>query len=135
MDHGMVHDLEIWNLEISMCVGILTGHKGPVMSLQLLPNNKLASGSLDGTILIWNLETSQRVGNLTGHKYIVTSLQLLTNNKLASGSESEIKIWDVDTGECIRTHEYYRVKSLQFLTNNKLASVSDYIWFNYNMGC
>ena len=47
--------------------------------------------------------------------------------KLASGSrDNSIKIWNVDSGECIRTLSGHSniVTSLQLLSNNKLASGS-----------
>ena len=72
--------------------------------MQILADNKLASGSLDNTIKIWNLETGECIRTLAGHSMAVVSLQLLENNKLASGSEDKsIRIWNVDTGECIST--------------------------------
>ena len=52
------------------------------------------------------------------------TVQLLANNIIASASgddENEIKIWNVESGECIRTLYGYSstVYSLQSLANNQ----------------
>ena len=55
------------------------------------------------------------------------SFQSLANNKLASGSgDKSIKIWNIDSGKCIRTLNGHDspIFSLQLLLNNKLASGS-----------
>ena len=119
--------IKLLNADTGETIRTLTGHGSLVWSLKFLTNNRLASGSWDGTILIWNLETSKCEGNLTGHKKHVSSLQLQANNRLASGSwDKSIKIWNVDTGECIRTltNDYFEVISLQMLAKSKLASGS-----------
>ena len=84
------------------CFLTLTDHSCRVVSLQLLANNKLASGLYDGKIQIWNIDTGECIRTLKAD-YGLTSLQFLSNNQLASGSElrSLIKILNVDSGECI----------------------------------
>lgn len=92
----------------------LNGHNGCVLSLAVLPNNRLASGSDDRTIRIWdfnymdsahviasppernlNTETSYV---LKSHAGSVRALAALPGNRLASGSDNEntIRIWDLN---------------------------------------
>ena len=61
------------------------------------------------------------------HEKTIIRKRKLRTNILASGSSDEsIKIWNIDTGECIRTLTGHTnsVYSLQLLANNKLASGS-----------
>ena len=43
----------------------LAGHSNSVTSLQLLSNNKLASGSYDHSIKIWNVDSGQCIPNIS----------------------------------------------------------------------
>ena len=70
------------------------------MTLTLVSNGALASGSEDGTIRIWNLNTNSLIKTLYGHTNKVRCLEALEDdNYLASGSEDTIIIiWNVDYG-------------------------------------
>ncbi|KAL6885998.1 WD40-repeat-containing domain protein [Trichoderma evansii] len=64
---------------------------------------------------------------LEGHKYIIYCVAVSGDGKLATGSgDKTIKIYDTDTGACLRTLEVHDacIRSLSFLKNNRLASVS-----------
>ena len=66
------------------------------MSLALLLNGNLASGSMDQTIKIWNKDTGSLMKTLKSHTHEVRSLVVLQNGYLASGDASgNIKIWNV----------------------------------------
>ena len=55
-------------------------------------------------ILIVDTSSGECLRNLTGHTSTITSLALLKNGHLAAGSgNGAIKIWNVKTGECIKT--------------------------------
>ena len=88
----------MWNVHTD-CSRTLVGHSDSVWSLQLVANNKLASGSEDKSIKIWNVETGVCIRTLTGHRETIYSLHLLSNNRLASETcDKAIKLWNVDTG-------------------------------------
>jgi hypothetical protein len=78
----------------------------------------LASGSEDQTIRLWDTQTGQCVKTLQGHTAAVLTVvfapcdaiaiqhedSLQSGQVLASGSEDEtIKLWDANTGECLKT--------------------------------
>ena len=65
------------------------------MSLAVLPDGTLASGSWDNTIKIWNTTTGDIIRTLTGHSDWVRTLAVLPDGTLASGStDTTIKIWN-----------------------------------------
>ncbi len=110
------------------CERTLEGHTYGVISVCLLPGNKLASASQDNTIKIWDLNSGKCEQTLEDHK--VRSVCALPDNKLASVSWGEttkiIKIWNLTSGKCEQTltgHED-SVNSVCALPGNKLASAS-----------
>ncbi len=77
----------------------LVGHTDEVQVLQYLPNNELASGSLDKTIKIWNIQTCSLKFTLTGHEGNILCIVMLPDNEIASGStDKTIRIWNTQTG-------------------------------------
>ena len=80
----------------------LSSHTDLVLSLAVLPDNMLASGSADQTIKIWDTVNGKELTTLNGHTSYVASLAVLPGNKLASGSyDKTIKIWDPIKGELL----------------------------------
>lgn len=72
----------------------LIGHHDYVLSLSLLNEKTLASGSADHTIMIWYFKSNQHVHTLHGHVGAVTALSRIDINRLASGSQDRsVKIW------------------------------------------
>lgn len=96
-------------------------------ALESLPNNRIAIGFSDGTIVIFDLSTHQKVATLTGHDGAIMALALLPNNRLASGSfDSTVNIWDLNTHQKVATlagHDAI-IMALALLPNNRLASGS-----------
>jgi WD40 repeat protein len=71
----------------------LTGHTNSVLSLAVLPDGSLASGSGDKTIKIWDTIKGIEIKTLTGHTSEVLSLAVLPDGSLASGSYQKILIY------------------------------------------
>ncbi len=57
------------------------GHTDSVYCVATLSDNKIASGSCDGTIKIWNTETGLLENTLTLHTSSVNSLAYLPTNR------------------------------------------------------
>lgn len=66
------------------------------------------------------------VRTLTGHQDCIVSLVLLKNGNLFSASKDKtIKIWNPQTGKCIRTIKSGKAKCLTLLKDGTIASVVD----------
>ncbi len=131
--------IKLWDVATGKCLQTLAEHSSYVWSLAFSEDGKmLASGSEDKTIKIWDVMTGNCLTTLKGHTGWVRSVAFCRNsltrsfytnrNILASGGgDRTLKIWDVSTGECLKTltgHKQ-RVRSVTFSPDgNRLASGS-----------
>ncbi|CDR95151.1 WD-repeat protein, putative [Babesia bigemina] len=108
--------VRIWDLQTATPIKTLKGHTNWVLGVLWSPDCKrLASAGMDGRVLMWDPSSPQsHHSTLSGHTKAVTTLawqalHLLDLSVreyplLASGSmDCSIKIWDVVTGQCMRT--------------------------------
>jgi len=105
----------------------LEGHSGSVLTLCMLPDGRLASGSTDKTIWLWDLKTGAETARLEGHSGSVLTLCMLPDGRLASGSSDKtIGLWDVKAGaETARLKGHSdTVRTLCALPDGRLASGS-----------
>lgn len=81
------------------------GHKKRVLSVAFSPDRKwLASGGYDYNIKIWDVHKRIYFRTLEGHTNRIWSVAFSPDSQLlASSSQNEIKLWDVTTGECVKT--------------------------------
>ena len=125
------HDntIKIWNTRSRQIVTTLRGHTGFVNSIELLSNNRLASGSEDRTIIIWSLDYNYfpliRLESI--HQQPVRCLKYFRDHKLISASDDRtIRIINLHNYQVLNTllgHEN-NVECLELLSNNRLASGS-----------
>ena len=131
--------IKLWDVATGKCWKTLAEHSSYVWSLAFSEDGSmLASGSEDRTIKLWDVATGKCLTTLTGHTGWVRSVAFCGNssnrnrysnrNILASGGgDRTIKIWDVNSGQCLQTltgHKQ-RVRSVAFSPDgNKLASGS-----------
>ena len=110
-----------------LIIKTLTGHTNEVLSLAVLRDGTLASGSSDKTIRIWNVTSGLTIKTLTGHTNSVSSLAVLQDGTLASGSaDNTIRIWNVTNRSTIKTLTGHtnQVYSLAVLRDGTVASGS-----------
>jgi len=86
---------------------VFDGHTDCVSSVTFSPNGKkVLSGSFDKKIKLWSVKTGNLLKELNGHKEGVYLTKFSPDGKfIASKSYGSVKIWNLDSGECIKTFE------------------------------
>ena len=125
--------LKIWDLNVKEVVKIFSGHEKDVMSICLLNDNKIISGSYDKTIKIWDINNVECEKTLQGHKSYVWKIikikmkKFINCNLIASCStDKTIKVWDVDSEEILINLEghIFTVINIVQIENEKIISCS-----------
>lgn len=78
-------DVNIFCLTASLEVKVLSRNSGGVMSMVMLQDGRLASGSDENTVEIWDMNKRDNSITLTGHTGWITSLFETTDGLLLSG--------------------------------------------------
>ncbi|KAJ3402300.1 hypothetical protein HDV05_008600, partial [Chytridiales sp. JEL 0842] len=110
--------IRVWNIGAGKCF-VIRAHNDWVNKVAIYEKTKLFSCSDDHTIKLWNLETKELIRSFMGHTQQVQSLQISVPHRrdprasmeskgleprLVTGSlDSTVKVWKIDTGECVRT--------------------------------
>ncbi|RNA17128.1 vegetative incompatibility WD repeat [Brachionus plicatilis] len=105
----------------------LIGHTSYALSVAVLNNGILASGSSDKKIRIWSPYNGCEIMSLSGHSSGIVYLAALKNGDLASASaDKTIKIWNTNNGSVKMTLNGHSstVNTLVLLNNTFLASGS-----------
>ncbi|CAN4096269.1 unnamed protein product [Withania somnifera] len=95
----------------SQTLQILREHKDEIWFLQFSHNGKyLASSSADCSVIIWEVKLDGRLclkHRLSGHKETVSFISWAPddNQLLTCGLEEVVRLWDVNSGECIQLYE------------------------------
>ena len=110
---GLLH---LWSAENGAAFETLSGHKGAVLAIAFANNGKLASGSADRSVVIWDLKAEWKLDRMIGTGDSNSPLADRINavrfspdgKSLATGGgeptrDGEIKLWQVDTGNLIRS--------------------------------
>ena len=129
--------IKLWDARSGELLRTLESHTGTVYSVAFAPDgNTLASGSRDETVKLWGARSGELQLSIdargpenqrNGHRSVVKSVSFAPDgNTLASGSgDRTIKLWDVHSGEALRTLEGHKfsVFSVSFAPDgNTLAS-------------
>jgi len=115
--------LRIWDLDSGECLHTLAGHSGDVLYVSLTRDGRRAvSASSDRTLRIWNMDSgdglSSPVGRSEKLRHVnsgwgiptfrgnsggVCQIDLTYDGRRAvsSSSDGSIRIWNMDTGECL----------------------------------
>ncbi|KAL8847750.1 MAG: hypothetical protein Q9221_007198 [Calogaya cf. arnoldii] len=97
--------IKVWNWHTGDCLSTYTGHSGGVIGLHF-DSALLASGSMDKTVKIWNFEDKSTF-LLRGHTDWVNAVKIDSASRtvVSASDDCTVKMWDLDTKQCIRTFE------------------------------
>jgi WD40 repeat protein len=108
--------------------GVLTGHKGAVLTLSFAPVGRLlASGGVDGTVRLW--KSGQPTVVLRGHRSWVNCVRFSADGKrLASASsDATVRLWRQENGkwktESIKEVPEGEVRCVAFSPDGKLVAL------------
>ena len=97
--------IKIWNYHTGELLNTLACHTDGVISVNL-SGEILASGSIDKTVKVINLKTKESF-TLKGHTDWVNQVRIDTESRtlFSASDDCKIKMWDLDSRQCIRTFE------------------------------
>jgi len=92
--------VRVWNVSEEKCVTTIKGHGSIIYHIVFLDPPYFATSSMDTTVRIWDYDGRCR-NVLRGHTHPVPALCASPDRKrlFSGGQDSEIKIWDVSTGQ------------------------------------
>jgi WD40 repeat protein len=110
---GLLH---LWSAENGAAFETLSGQKGAVLAVAFASDGKLASGAADRSVVVWDLKAEWKLDRSIGTGDSNSPLADRVNavrfspdgKSLATGGgeptrDGEIKLWQVDTGNLIRS--------------------------------
>jgi len=121
------HTIDVWT--DGRITHALKGHTERVMACILLPFNKLASASIDGTVRVFDLARQTCVNVLCfddsmSYRHPI-NLAALPNDVLAAcHTDGTIRVWSMDDESMLTFRDHYKPRVLALLPNGLMASCS-----------
>jgi F-box/WD-40 domain protein MET30 len=105
MTGSLDHTLKLWDWKTGTCLRTFAAHDEGIITLHFT-ETYVATGSRDRTVRVWNNKTQQTF-LLRGHSDWVNSVKIdeASRTLFSASDDLTIKLWDLDTRECIRTFE------------------------------
>jgi len=94
-------DIRVWDLWTDREY-LITGHSGPLESVQLLKNQKkIVTCSTDSTARIWTLDTWKCAHVLVGHEQSVIGALEWQDQVITYSLDGTARRWNIRTGRCV----------------------------------
>ncbi|CAG7847909.1 SubName: Full=Related to F-box/WD40 repeat protein 7 {ECO:0000313/EMBL:CCA72625.1} [Serendipita indica DSM 11827] len=91
----------LWNLQTNEKLGDLEGFMDSVMCLDAHRTRGIViGGSMDKSAKVWHLSTGMTL-RLLGHQLSVHRVLLDDHRAFTASMDSSVRMWDVDTGDCM----------------------------------
>jgi WD40 repeat protein len=103
---GWDNAVTLWEVESGRRRATLVGHRGTIDTLVFRPDGEtLASTSWDDDVRLWDVESGACRAVLKGHWNLVQGAAFSPDGRWLYTAAKDIKVWDVATGEEVRTIE------------------------------
>lgn len=122
---GLDRTLRVFETEKGTCIQTLEGYsKYWFTCVAILPDGRVAGGSiLETTVKIWEIGTGRCVMTLRGLKDGVTCIAAMPDGHIVSGDQgSTLRIWDPQTGKCLRILYHEGVSRVVVLSKFHIVS-------------
>lgn len=122
-------NVSVFDLKTGKRVHRLEGHLYFDMSVCALPNDRLASAAMGGSVWIWDnlVHDSAVMTPLSGHTANVRAMISLPDGRLVTGSnDTTVRVWNTQNATCLLTLSGHtkEVAALILLPDGRLASSS-----------
>ena len=96
--------LRLWDATSGACLAVLEGHTSRVEGALALPSGAVLSWSgFDSTLRVWDATSGACLAVLEGHEDYIDGARVLPSGEVLSWCDSELRLWDVASGELLRT--------------------------------
>ncbi|KAK7980895.1 hypothetical protein PG989_013352 [Apiospora arundinis] len=108
--------IRLWDAQTGECETTLKGHSLGAWSVAFsVDGRRIVSGSNDTTVRLWDAQTSECETALEGHTKMVSSVAFSADGRrLVSASIDDVKLWDAQTGVCLRTYNVSNITTVSF---------------------
>lgn len=116
--------IKVWNVWSGECLKTFECDTDPFnypYKLLKIKNDEFLSGHRNGEIKHWNINQDEPIRIFYGHTHLIIGLDLMLdkNQLISCAYNKSIKVWDLDTGECVKS---IQIKNFGFINNIKLLS-------------
>ncbi|MEO2013507.1 MAG: tetratricopeptide repeat protein [Fuerstiella sp.] len=129
---GVDRIARLWNLRSRELVLEIPAQPDMIFSVAISPDERtIAIGCRDKSLFLIDISSGQPVRRtLTGHQSTVSDLAFTSDGSTlaTAGADGLVKLWDVETAECVATLEGHRlpVETLAFSPDQKLLATAGY---------
>jgi WD40 repeat protein len=97
--------LRIWDLQTLTCIHTIDTQSEGICALVFSPDgSRLISGNYQAELQLWDLAAGKLDRTLAGHPNRIEAVALCPVRQLiATACENNIRIWDLQTGDCLQT--------------------------------
>ncbi|EKM55062.1 uncharacterized protein PHACADRAFT_142939 [Phanerochaete carnosa HHB-10118-sp] len=102
------HSACLWDVATGQLIREFVGHSDAIYSVGFsLDGRRIATGSLDETVIIWDVATGTRVATCRGHYKRVLSVAFSPNGErvTSGGDDRRIMVWNAEGGELLKSFE------------------------------
>ncbi len=103
--------IKLWDLTSQTCISNPYGHTNWIRSILPWNQTLLISASADYTITIWNWKSNTRE-RVIKNDSAVWSLAKMDDNTVVTGDAENVKVWDVETENCVHIWKGYQEKNI-----------------------